>query len=67
MLVAGIVCEYNPLHTGHAHHLRATRRAGAQAIVCVMSGHFVQRAEPAMLTKWTRAQAAVLCGADLVL
>ena len=37
------------------------------SIVCVMSGHFVQRAEPAMLTKWTRAQAAVLCGADLVL
>ena len=67
MSIAGVVCEYNPFHAGHAYHLKATRAAGAQAVVCVMSGHFVQRAEPALLTKWTRAQAAVLGGADLVI
>jgi len=64
--VAGVVCEYNPFHFGHARHLGKTREAGAKRIVCVMSGHFVQRGEPALFSKWTRAEAAVRCGADLV-
>ncbi|MBQ6000693.1 MAG: nucleotidyltransferase family protein [Clostridia bacterium] len=66
MRIAGVVCEYNPFHTGHQHQLAATRLAGADAIVCVMSGNFVQRGEPALISKWTRAEAAVRCGADLV-
>ena len=32
-----------------------------------MSGNFVQRGEPALLDQWTRAEAALRCGADLVL
>ena len=67
MVVAGVIAEYNPFHLGHAHHLRETRRRGATHIVAVMSGHFVQRGEPALLDKWTRTQAALLGGADLVL
>ncbi|MFQ9918337.1 MAG: nucleotidyltransferase family protein [Flavonifractor plautii] len=45
MATAGIVAEYNPFHWGHAWHIARTRRTlGADtAVVCVMSGHWVQR------------------------
>ena len=62
----GIICEYNPFHNGHAKQLR-TVHAQDGTCVCLMSGNYVQRGEPAILDKWTRAKAAVLCGADLVL
>lgn len=68
MVAAGIVAEYNPFHGGHAHHIAQTRRLlGECAVVCVMSGHFVQRGECAVLDKWSRARAALEGGADLVL
>ena len=69
MTVCGVVAEYNPFHAGHAHHLAETRRRlGADtAIVCAMSGNFVQRGDLAVLEKYRRAEAAVRCGADLVL
>ncbi|MBQ7379882.1 MAG: nucleotidyltransferase family protein [Clostridia bacterium] len=63
----GIICEYNPLHRGHVYHLDSARAAGADSVVCIMSGNFTQRAEPAMAHKYTRARAAVGCGADLVI
>lgn len=66
MLVAGIVSEYNPFHLGHAAHISQTRFAGATHVVAVMSGNFVQRGEPAFLTKWARARQALKNGADLV-
>ena len=67
MRVAGIVAEYNPFHNGHRYQIEATRRAGAECVVAVMSGNFVQRGEPALLDKFTRAKAALSCGVDLVL
>ena len=69
MTVCGIVAEYNPFHAGHAHHIAETRRVfGADAaVICAMSGNFVQRGDLAMMEKYARAQAAVRCGADLVL
>ena len=69
MKTVGIICEYNPLHKGHAAQMTAVRRLMGEdtAIVCVMSGNFVQRGEPAVLDKYTRARGAVACGADLVL
>lgn len=69
MKTVGIVCEYNPFHHGHARQLRLIRQAFGEdtAIVCAMSGSYVQRGEPAMWDKFTRAEAAVLCGADVVL
>jgi predicted nucleotidyltransferase len=68
MKVVGIVSEYNPLHTGHAFHIRASvEKTGATHVICVMSGHFVQRGEPAVADKWVRAKMALLSGADLVL
>ncbi|MDH7498018.1 MAG: nucleotidyltransferase [Syntrophomonadaceae bacterium] len=67
MAVAGIVAEYNPFHRGHAYHLQQAKlRSGAEAAVAVMSGHFVQRGEPALLDKWARAEMALHGGVDLV-
>lgn len=66
MKIAAIVCEYNPMHNGHAYHIAQTRKAGATHVVAVMSGNFVQRGECALFDKWTRADIAAHCGADLV-
>ncbi|MCF0247902.1 MAG: nucleotidyltransferase family protein, partial [Synergistes sp.] len=65
---AGIVAEYNPFHNGHLYHIEQARReSSAEAVVVVLSSDFVQRGEPAMLDKYTRTEAALACGADLVL
>jgi len=66
--VAGIVAEYNPMHSGHIYHLQKTREiCEADFVVVVMSGNFTQRGEPAVYDKWLRAAAAVKNGVDLVL
>ena len=67
--VCGVVAEYNPFHRGHAWHLSETHRALGDdgVIVCAMSGAFVQRGSPAVYGKRPRAEAALRCGADLVL
>lgn len=69
MAVAGIVTEYNPFHLGHKYQLMETKSALKDdvALVCVMSGNFVQRGECAILDKWSRARCALAGGADLVL
>ena len=67
MKTTGIVCEFNPFHNGHAHLFAEARAKGAERIVCVMSGHAVQRGELAVTDAYTRAEIAVRCGADLVL
>ena len=69
MKTVGIICEYNPLHRGHAKQFAQIRRllGDDTAIVCLMSGNFVQRGAPAIIDKSLRAKAAVMCGADLVL
>lgn len=69
MKTIGIVAEYNPFHTGHAWHIRETRRLFPEetAAVAVMSGNWVQRGECAITDKWSRAESALTGGADLVL
>ena len=69
MRAVGIVAEYNPFHQGHAWPIRETRRLAGEdrAVVCVMSGNFVQRGVCAVTDKWTRAGLALEHGADLVL
>lgn len=69
MKTVGIICEYNPFHLGHLRQINLIRDTFGEdtAIVCVMSGNYVQRGEPAMWDKFTRASAAVACGVDLVL
>ena len=67
MSTFGIVCEFNPFHKGHKYLFDQARLAGADIIVCVMSGNSVQRGEFAVADKYVRAEAAVREGADLVL
>lgn len=68
MKVCAIICEYNPFHNGHALQMRLAReQSGCDALLCIMSGGFVQRGEPAITDKWTRAACALDAGADLVL
>ena len=69
MEITGIICEYNPLHTGHSKQIARVRQDFGEenGIVCLMSGNFVQRGAPAIFDKSLRAEAAVRCGADLVL
>lgn len=69
MKTVGIICEYNPFHNGHLTQFRRIREMWGEdtAIVCLMSGSYVQRGAPAIVDKSIRAQAAILCGADLVL
>ncbi len=68
MKTAAIIAEYNPFHSGHAYHIEETRkRTGADRIIVLMSGSFVQRGAPALCDKHLRAKAALENGADLVL
>ncbi len=68
MKVLGIIAEYNPFHNGHRYHLQKSLEiADPDYTVCVMSGSFTQRGEPAMADKWIRAASAVENGIDLVL
>lgn len=67
MKVAFIACEYNPFHNGHLYHINKTKDSGADAVVCIMSGNFVQRGEIAITEKHIRAKTALLNGADIVI
>lgn len=68
MKVAGIIAEFNPFHNGHRYLVdRVRNELGTDCIAVVMSGNFVQRGEPALWDKWTRAACAVQNGVDLVL
>ena len=68
MKTVGLITEYNPLHNGHVRHIRMAReRSGADYVITVMSGHYVQRGEPACMDKYLRTEAALKAGVDLVL
>lgn len=68
MKIAGVIAEYNPFHNGHQYHLEQTRAlSGADYIIAVVSGDFMQRGAPALINKYARAEMALKNGADLVL
>ena len=68
MKITGLITEYNPFHNGHLYHIQKARETTqCDLLICVMSGHFVQRGEPTILDKWQRTQAALEHGVDLVL
>lgn len=68
MKVCGIIAEYNPFHNGHKYQLNMAKQiTGADYVVIVLSGNFTQRGSVAIMDKYTRSQAALLCGADLVI
>lgn len=67
MKIVGLVVEYNPFHNGHLYHLNKSKEVtNATHSIAVMSGNFLQRGEPALFDKYTRAQIAVSNGVDLV-
>ena len=68
MKTIGIICEYNPFHNGHAHQLHTLAQQHPDTLrICIMSGSFVQRGEPAIFSKFDRARWAILGGADIVI
>lgn len=67
MKVVGLITEYNPFHNGHEYHIKEAKRiTGADFVVVVMSGDFVQRGTPAFMDKYMRTRMALECGADVV-
>ena len=68
MKTAAIICEYNPFHKGHAYQIARTKElCGADFVIAIMSGNYVQRGDVAIFPKELRAQAAISCSADLVI
>ncbi len=66
--IVAIICEYNPFHNGHEYHLDTAKKlSGASSVVCIMSGDFTQRAEPAVISQFERAKIALTAGADAVI
>ncbi|MBQ1396379.1 MAG: nucleotidyltransferase family protein [Eubacterium sp.] len=66
--ILGIAAEFDPFHEGHRYLIeQAAAISPADGVVAVMSGNFVQRGNPAVFDKWTRAEEAVRGGVDLVL
>ena len=60
MRVFGIICEYNPFHRGHKWQIDELRRLAGEeecAVVCAMSGDFVQRGDFAIERAHARAGA----------
>lgn len=68
MKIVGLITEYNPFHNGHLYHLQKTKEiTGADAVIAVMSGNYVQRGAPAIMPKHIRAEVALEAGVPLVL
>ncbi|MFT4416107.1 nucleotidyltransferase [Fredinandcohnia humi] len=67
MKAVGVIVEYNPFHNGHQYHLNETKlKTNAECVIAVMSGNFLQRGEPALVSKWTRTKMALEAGIDIV-
>lgn len=66
MAVSGIIAEFNPLHSGHKYIIDCARGAENNTVIAVISSNFVQRGDTAIISKQKRAEAALLCGADIV-
>lgn len=68
MRICGIICEYNPFHNGHKHHIEQTKKEyGATHIAGIMSGNFTQRGDAAIVDKYKRTETALKNGVDLVI
>lgn len=68
MKILGIITEYNPFHNGHLYHLfKAKEITGADYVIAIMGGNFLQRGEPAIINKWSRTNMALNAGVDLII
>lgn len=67
MNACGLIVEYNPFHNGHVYHIQEAKKvSGADCMIAVMSGSFLQRGEPAIIDKFHRTKAALSSGIDIV-
>lgn len=66
-MAVGIIAEFNPFHNGHKYLINTAKEITGESVVVIMSGSFVERGGIAVTDKFTRAKAALLCGADLVI
>src|SRR5690606_40062897 len=68
MRSVGVVVEYNPSHNGHLYHIQSAKQLSQSDItIAVMSGNFLQRGEPALVSKWARTKMALHAGVDIVI
>ncbi len=68
MNILGVVVEYNPFHNGHKYHIEQSKKVcNSNKVIAVMSGNYVQRGEPAIMSKYSRTKIALENGVDLVL
>ncbi|MEZ3485876.1 MAG: nucleotidyltransferase [Lachnospiraceae bacterium] len=68
MKIVGLITEYNPFHNGHLYHIEQAKDiTGADAVIVVMSGNYVQRGAPAIMPKHLRAAVALEAGVDVIL
>lgn len=66
--VLGIIGEYNPFHNGHLYHLEQSKQlTGSTYTVAIMSGNFTQRGSTSLIDKWSKTEAAIQSGIDLVI
>ena len=66
--ILGIISEYNPFHNGHLYHLQKSKElVDPDYSICVLGGNFCQRGEPSLIDKWSKAEAALKCGFDMVI
>ncbi|SFP89183.1 Predicted nucleotidyltransferase [Butyrivibrio proteoclasticus] len=67
MKTIGIIAEFNPFHKGHEYLIKKCKeKLNADYCVVVMSGDYVERGAPAIISKFDRARMALSCGADIV-
>ena len=67
MKTVGLITEYNPFHNGHKYHIeQAKKLSGADNVIVIMSGDYVQRGTPAIMPKRLRAEMALEAGASAV-
>lgn len=60
MKTAAVIAEFNPFHNGHKYIADEARRiTGADTVIALMSGYFVQRGEPAIFSRSERTNAAL--------
>lgn len=68
MKIVGLITEYNPFHNGHLYHIeKAKEITGADSVIVVMSGNYVQRGAPAIMPKHLRAEVALEAGVDILM
>ena len=68
MKIVGLITEYNPFHNGHLYHIeKAKEITGADFVIVVMSGNYVQRGAPAIMPKHLRAEVALEAGVDILM